>query len=155
MAAKPQASAARPEKAFKPILLAVLLLPAAALMPKTAIVLLAALTPSLAARLVDGSPGRYLTISVLGMNVVGALYFLHALWAQTDSFIAVTIVLSDPIGWLAVLAGAGCGWLLYVSMPAIVARTAEAQSALRMRRVRRDLTQLTEEWGPGVAGEKK
>jgi hypothetical protein len=37
-------------------------------------------------------------------------------------------------------------------MPMLAARIAAGQSALRMRRVARDLTQLTEEWGPSVAG---
>lgn len=155
MATKPDnAATAQQGKPFKPALLLILLLPVGVLMAPTAIVLLAALTPTYAARLVDGSPGRYLSWSVLGMNVVGALYFLHELWSLGDDFSAATMVLSDPIGWLCALAGAGCGWLLYLGMPAITAKMAEGQSALRMRRVRRDLAQLTEEWGPGVAGHK-
>jgi hypothetical protein len=60
-------------------------------------------------------------------------------------------VIADPIGWLAAMAGAGCGWVLYLVMPMVAARVAAGQSALRMRRVVRDLGQLTEEWGPGVA----
>lgn len=136
---------------FKPALLLVLLLPVAVMMAPTAIVLLAALMPTYAARLLDSSPGRFLTWTILGMNVVGALYFLHELWSLGEDFGVVAMVLGDPIGWLAVLAGAGCGWLLYLGMPAITARMAHTQSALRMRRCRRDLEKLVEEWGPGVA----
>lgn len=142
-------------KPFKPALLLVLLLPVAVLMAPTAIVLLAALMPTYAARLIDSSPSRFLTWTILGMNLVGAIYFLHELWSLGDDFGIVAIVLGDPIGWLAVFAGAGTGWLLYLVMPAIVARMAETQSTLRMRRVRRDIAKLTEEWGPGVAGDKE
>jgi len=151
-AATATAGAARP---FKPALLLVLLLPVAALMAPTAILLAAALTPTLVARIIDATPGRYLTMTVFGMNAVGALYFLHQLWSMGDDFASLTIVLADSIGWLAAFAGAGCGWLLYLAMPAIAAKVAEGQSALRMRRVTRDLAQLTEEWGPGVAGKEK
>lgn len=154
-AATAAAAGAAAPRPFKPALLLVLLLPAAALMAPTAILLAAALSPTLVARIVDATPGRYLTLTVFGMNAVGALYFLHQLWSMGDDFASLAIVLGDGIGWLAAFAGAGCGWLLYLAMPAIAAKVAEGQSALRQRRVTRDLAQLKEEWGPGVAERDK
>jgi hypothetical protein len=153
MAKETQAKAqtATAPKAFKPALLLVLLLPVAALMLPLAIVLCAALVPSLVARIVDAGPGRYLTFTVLSFNLVGALYFVHQLMIMGNDFETLPIVLQDSIGWLAAFSGAGCGWLLFLAMPPIIAKMAEAQSALRLRRVRRDQTQLTEEWGQVVA----
>jgi hypothetical protein len=154
-AAAANAAAGAAARPFKPALLLVLLLPVAALMAPTAILLTAALTPTMVARLLDPTPGRYLTLTVFGMNAVGALYFLHQLWSMGEDFAGLMIVLGDSIGWLAAMAGAGCGWLLYLAMPAIAAKVAEGQSALRQRRVTRDLAQLVEEWGPGVASKEK
>jgi hypothetical protein len=134
------------------VLLLILLLPVAAMMAPTAILLVAALMPTMAARLLDPTPGNYLTWTVFGMNVVGALYFLHELWSLGDDFSSMMMVIADPIGWLAAMAGAGCGWVLYLLMPMLAAKIAAGQSAMRMRRVQRDLQQLTEEWGAGVAG---
>ena len=152
---KPAATGAQSApKAFKPALLLVLLLPAAALMAPLAIVLVAALVPSVVARIVDSSPGRYLTFTVLSLNLVGALYFVHELLTLGNDLGSVSIVLQDSIGWLSAFAGAGCGWLLFMAMPALVAKTAEAQSALRMRRVQRDQTQLTDEWGQVIAAKE-
>lgn len=157
MATKPQQGTAQAAvdagaaKPFKPILLLVLLLPVGALMAPTAILLVAALTPTMVARLLDPTRGSYLTWTVLGMNVVGALYFLHELWSLGDDFSSLMIVIADPIGWLAAMTGAGCGWVLYLVMPMLAAKMAAGQSGMRMRRVTRDLAQLTEEWGPGVA----
>ncbi|HEX6119791.1 MAG TPA: hypothetical protein VFZ03_10120 [Dongiaceae bacterium] len=131
-------------------MLLLLLLPAAALMLPIAIVLAAALVPSLVARLVDSGPGRYLTLTVFSLNLVGALYFVHEVLAMGNDFDVLTVVLRDSIGWLAALSGAGCGWLLFLAMPPIIAKMAEAQSALRLRRVHRDQAQLAEEWGPVV-----
>jgi hypothetical protein len=88
---------------------------------------------------------------VLSLNLVGSLYFVHELLAMGNSLDVLPVVLQDSIGWLAAFAGAGCGWLLFLGMPGLVAKLAEAQSALRMRRVHRDQTQLTEEWGQVVA----
>lgn len=148
--AKDASAKADAPKAFKPALLLLLLLPAAALMLPMAIVLAAALVPSLVARLVDSSQGRYLTLTVFSLNLVGALYFVHELLAMGNDFDVLAIVLRDSIGWLAALSGAGCGWLLFLAMPPVIAKMAEAQSALRMRRVHRDQAQLVEEWGQVV-----
>jgi hypothetical protein len=146
-----KAKTAAAPKGFKPALLLVLLLPAAILMAPMAIVLVAALVPSVVARIVDAGPGRYLTFTVFSLNLVGALYFVHELFTLGNSLDVVAVVLQDSIGWLAAFSGAGCGWLLFLAMPPLVAKLAEAQSALRMRRVHRDQAQLTSEWGEVVA----
>jgi hypothetical protein len=137
-------------KAFKPALLLILMLPIAALMLPLAIVLCAALVPSLVARIVDAGPGRYLTFTVFSFNVVGALYFVHQILTMGNDLESLAIVLQDSIGWLAAFSGAGCGWLLFLAMPPIIAKMAEAQSSLRLRRVRRDQARLTDEWGQVV-----
>jgi hypothetical protein len=146
-----KAQAAVEPKGFKPVLLLILLLPAAALMAPLAIVLVAAMTPSIVARLVDSGPGRYLTFTVGSFNLVGALYFVHQVFTMGNSLDVAGRVLQDSIGWLAALSGAGCGWLLFLAMPPLIAKMAEAQSALRMRRVHRDQNQLISEWGEAVA----
>jgi membrane associated rhomboid family serine protease len=138
-------------KAFKPALLLVLLLPAAALMAPIAIVMVAALVPTVVARIVDSNPNRYLTFTVLGLNLVGSLYFVHQVVTKGNSLEVVAMVLQDSIGWLAALSGAGCGWLLFLAVPPLIAKMAEAQSGLRLRRVHRDQTHLINEWGEIVA----
>ena len=146
-----KAGSANASKPFKPALLLILLLPAAALMAPLAMVLAAALVPTMVARIVDTTPGRYLTYSVLSMNLVGALYFVHQVLTLGNSLDVVTLVLQDAIGWLSALVGAGCGWLLFLGMPTLVARMAATQSGLRMRRVHRDQSQLVKDWGEVVA----
>jgi len=150
MAEQASQETAKAPKAFKPALLLILLLPAAFLMAPLAIVLVAALIPSVVARIVDSGPGRYLTLTVFSLNLVGALYFVQELMSLGNDVASAMIVLQDSIGWLAALSGAGCGWLLFIAMPALFAKLAEAQSALRLRRVHRDQTQLTDEWGQVV-----
>jgi hypothetical protein len=113
--------------------------------------MVAALVPSVVARIVDTHPNRYLTFTVLGLNLVGSLYFVHQVLTMGNSLEVVARVLQDSIGWLAALSGAGCGWLLFLAVPPLVAKMAEAQSGLRLRRVHRDQTQLINEWGEVVA----
>jgi membrane associated rhomboid family serine protease len=146
-----RAQASPAPKAFKPALLLVLLLPVAALMAPIAIVMVAALVPSVVARIVDTHPNRYLTFTVLGLNLVGSLYFVHQVLTLGNDLEVVARVLQDSIGWLAALSGAGCGWLLYLAVPPLIGKAAEAQSAMRLRRVHKDQTQLINEWGEVVA----
>ena len=146
-----KAQASPPPKAFKPALLLVLLLLAAFLMAPIAIVMVAALVPTVVARIVDSNPNRYLTFTVLGLNLVGSLYFVHQVLTKGNSLEVVAMVLQDSIGWLAALSGAGCGWLLFLAVPPLIAKMAEAQSGLRLRRVHRDQAQLINEWGEVVA----
>jgi len=146
-----KAQASPPPKAFKPALLLVLLLLAASLMAPIAIVMVAALVPTVVARIVDSYPNRYLTFTVLGLNLVGSLYFVHQVLTKGNTLEVVAMVLQDSIGWLAALSGAGCGWLLFMAVPPLIAKMAEAQSGLRLRRVHRDQTQLINEWGEVVA----
>jgi hypothetical protein len=143
------APAARP---FKPALLLILLLPVAAVMAPLAIVVAAAMIPTMVARIVDTSPNRYLTYSVLSLNLVGSMYFVWQAFMFGNHLGTVTLVLQDPIGWLSALVGAGCGWVLFLGLPALAARMAATQSALRLRRVHRDKSQLVNDWGQTVAG---
>ena len=147
--AKAEASSA--PKAFKPVLLLLLLFPAAIFLAPIAIVIVAALVPSMVARIVDTHPNRYLTYTVFGLNLVGSLYFVHRVLTMGNDLEVVAMVLQDSIGWLAALSGAGCGWLLFLAVPPLIAKVAEAQSGLRLRRVHRDQTQLINEWGEVVA----
>ena len=151
--ARAKAANAAAAKPFKPALLLILLLPVAALMAPLAIVLAAALIPTMVARIVDTSPNRYLTYSVLSLNVVGSLYFVQQTFVLGNSLGTVTLVLQDPVGWLSALVGAGCGWVLFLGLPALSARMAATQSALRLRRVHRDQSTLIKDWGPTVAGD--
>ena len=139
--ARAKAANAAAAKPFKPALLLILLLPVAALIP------------TMVARIVDTSPNRYLTYSVLSLNVVGSLYFVQQTFVLGNSLGTVTLVLQDPVGWLSALVGAGCGWVLFLGLPALSARMAATQSALRLRRVHRDQSTLINDWGPSVAGD--
>lgn len=151
--ARAKARNAAAAKPFKPALLLILLLPVGALMAPLAIVLAAALIPTIVARIVDTSPNRYLTYSVLSLNGVGSLYFVHQTFVLGNNLGTVTLVLQDAFGWLSALVGAGCGWVLFLGLPSLAARMAATQSALRMRRVQRDKSQLVNDWGQTVAGD--
>jgi hypothetical protein len=134
----------------KLILAVVLLSPIAIVMAPSTLVLLAAMVPTIVARMVDTAPGHRLTHTVGATNLVGSLYFLHQLWLVGHSFENVMPILSDSFGWLYSLTGAGIGWVIFGFMPAFIRQIAAARSAVRLRQIRRWQEALIEEWGEEV-----
>jgi len=110
------------------------------------------MVPTLVARVVDPAPGRQLTITVGSLNFAGALWFMHGLWEAGQSFSAIVPTLSDMIGWLAALVGAGMGWAIYSMMPIVTRGIATTKSTLRLSRVRKSQEDLVEQWGDPVRG---
>lgn len=152
--AKPTTKQAAPTPAKKrgPWLLLCLAMPVALLLLPSTIVLLAAMVPTLVARVVDTAPGRQLTITVGSLNFAGALWFMHALWSAGQSFDAIVPTLTDMLGWLSALVGAGTGWALYSLMPIVSRSIAATKSNLRVSRLRKAQEDLAEQWGDPVRG---
>ncbi|WP_395020537.1 hypothetical protein [Dongia sp.] len=153
--AKPNAKAAAAPPAPKkrgPWLYICLAMPLALVLLPSTLVMLAAMVPTLVARIVDPAPGRQLTVTVGSLNFAGALWFMHDLWSAGQSFSAIMPTLSDMIGWLAALVGAGMGWALYSLMPIVTRSIATTKSNLRLSRLRKSQEALVEEWGDPVRG---
>jgi hypothetical protein len=153
--AKPNAKAAaappRPKKrGFW--LYACLAMPIALVLLPSTLVMIVAMVPTLVARIVDPAPGRQLTITVGSLNFAGALWFMHDLWSAGQSFSQIVPTLSDMIGWLAALVGAGMGWAIYSLMPILTRSIATTKSNLRLSRVRKSQEELVEQWGDPVRG---
>ena len=137
------------------VLLVILLVPVAVMLLPVTLVLIPAMLPTVVARIVDPGPGRHLSITVGCLNFAGSLWFLHDLWAADLRFSAIMPTLSDMMGWLAALLGAGCGWTLNWVMPVISRRIAETKSSLRLSRLRKRQAELVEQWGEPVRGTAK
>ncbi len=139
-------------KKRSPWLLLCLAAPVALLLLPSTLVLIPAMVPTLVARVVDPAPGRQLTITVGSLNFAGSLWFMHDLWEAGQSFSAIVPTLSDMIGWLAALVGAGMGWAIYSMMPIVSRGIATTKSNLRLSRVRKAQEELLEQWGDPVRG---
>jgi len=138
------------EFTLRPKLMLMLLVPLALVFFPTTAVVTTGMIPTLVALVIDGSPRRYLTITVGGLNLVGCSYFLHLLWEMPQGLSSVMVVLGSSYGWLYALLGAGCGWLLFLGMPPIIRSIAGAQAKIRLYRLNREMERMVEDWGPEV-----
>lgn len=141
-----------PAIGVKPVILVIPLLLVGLVFMPSAAVIVAGMGPTIAARMVDTSAGRRFTITVGSLNLVGTLYFLRAIWAAGHSLSDIVPVLSDVFGWFCVMVATGTGWIIFGMMPIVVAKVAEAQTAVRLHRIRQDQSRLVREWGEAVRG---
>lgn len=116
------------------------------------IILLVGMIPTVVAYIIDLTPGRYAARCVAGMNIAGVVPFLNRLWTSTNDLPAAIGIVTDVYAWLAFYAASGVGWLLFVSLPSIVASFKTFSAKRHANALRARLEDLKDEWGEEIAG---
>ncbi len=131
----------------------VFLLPAAAVLLPTTLILGVTMLPTLAAYVVDRTQGKALTITVGLLNFTGSLPAVLALWDVGHRIGGVSRVLGEPLFWMGAYMAAGVGWTIYLALPAMLKRYYTNTTDARMRKLEDRQAALREEWGQEVSGE--
>lgn len=116
----------------------------------TAIVLAVGMLPTLVSFIVDMTPGRYACRCVAGLNVAGVAPFIDKLWGGHNDLAGAMNIIGDTLAWLAFYGSAGFGWVLFMSLPGVVAtgRTLNARRIVHSLRAKQE--EISEEWGLSV-----
>lgn len=119
----------------------------------TALVLAVGMLPTLVSFIVDMTPGRYACRCVAGLNVAGVAPFIDKLWGGHNDLAGAMNIIGDTLAWLAFYGSAGFGWILFMSLPGVVAtgRTLNARRVVHNLRAKQE--ELAEEWGLSVKTE--
>jgi hypothetical protein len=131
--------------ARKPLLLATLALVLLFAALPTATVLALGMAPTLAAMVVDVTPGRYLMKCVAGMNFAGVVPFLHRLWSTGHDLHVALDIVTDIFVVFVMYASAGLGWLLFFGFPSAVATCRSLNAKRRIYFLREKQKNLLEE----------
>lgn len=113
------------------------------------------MTPTLAAMITDRRKEKYATLCVGCMNFTGVLPFMIELWTNDHSYDNAFRLIGEPFTWLVMFGAAAIGWAIYFVTPGIAGMFIGMRADQRIQRLRRRQRDLVEEWGPGVAGNKK
>tara|TARA_R110002072_G_scaffold44768_10_gene124939 strand:+ start:457 stop:996 length:540 start_codon:yes stop_codon:yes gene_type:complete len=116
------------------------------------IIILVGMIPTVVAYIIDLTPGRYAARCVAGLNIAGVVPFLNRLWTSTNDLPAAIGIVTDVYAWLAFYAASGVGWLLFVSLPGIVASFKTYSAKRSANALRGRLEELKEEWGDEISG---
>lgn len=136
-----------PKGAKKPLFIAIgaLVLLFAAL--PTATLLTIGMAPTLAAFVVDITPGRYLGKCVAGMNFAGIVPYLHKLWFTGHGLSSAIDIVTDVYALFLMYSAAGLGWLLFFGLPGAVAMFRALNAKRRIYVLREKQKELIGEWG--------
>src|SRR5690606_33042816 len=110
------------------------------------ILLCFALLPTLAAFIVDRTPQRYAAFCVGGMNLSGTFPSLLDLWTGDHSIDMALHILSDVFALAVIYGAAAFGWLVYMTVPPVVAAFLTIMAQRRVQQLRAAQAQLVEEW---------
>lgn len=130
------------------------LLPVGLLLLPTTLLFAVGMVPTLVALIVDRSREKLAALVVGSLNFSGVMPSAIVLWRDGHTVSAVLRILSDPIDWLTMFGAAGLGWLIYYSVPPLVAELTSLQHQREIDRYEQRQKALVEEWGKAVAGEE-
>lgn len=116
------------------------------------VILVVGMIPTIVAYIIDLTPGRYAARCVAGLNIAGVVPFLNRLWTSTNDMSAAINIVTDVYAWLAFYLASSVGWLLFVSLPGIVASFKTYSAKRSANALRAQLEDLKDEWGDEVSG---
>lgn len=107
--------------------------------------------PSVVAWVVDRSEQKYSTFCVGGMNFCGVFPSLLKLWSGGHTIERATEMLTNVYTLVIIFGSAGIGWLLFMSIPPVVAAFLNVVAQHRIALLRGTQRRIVEEWGESVA----
>lgn len=131
-----------------------LIVPAALVVLPTTMIFCIGLIPTMVALAVDRDPEKSAAITVGGLNFCGCMPFAIDLWKTGHNIAAAMAKLADPMTWLVMYGAAGAGWLLYFTIPPLVASAEVARSEKRIEALKKKRVGLIQEWGPDVSSDE-
>jgi len=129
--------------AFIFILLALVSLP-------SIILVAGGIIPTFVAWVCDRSDEKYSTFCVGGLNFSGIFPYMLTLWVENHSIEAAMEIFSDVFALVVMYGAAGIGWALFLSLPPVVAAFINVMAQTRLATLKKNQTQLVEDWGPEV-----
>ena len=115
------------------------------------IILTVGLLPTGVAFIIDRSEQKSGTFCVGGMNLSGVLPFIIKLWADNHTLIVAIEIVSDVFSLLIMYAAAGFGWMMFLTVPPVIASFLSVISQTRVKVLRASQKKILDEWGPEIA----
>lgn len=106
--------------------------------------------PAIVAAIIDRTEEKSATFCVGGLNFCGLFPYLLRLWLQDNSLSQATELLTDVFVLAVIYGGATMGWMLYLSLPPVIASFIQVMSQRRLQQLRKTQKDIIEEWGDEI-----
>ena len=124
--------------------------PVGLLLLPTTLLLAVGMVPTLVALIVDRSREKLVVLVVGSLNFTGIMPSAMTLWQNDHTLAAALRILGDPVNWLLMYGAAGLGWLIYFSVPPLVAELASLHYQREIERHKQRQAALVKEWGQEI-----
>ena len=108
--------------------------------------------PTAVALFVDRDPQKYASISVAAMNLAGVSPYLVEFIFGPASFGGAIELVSNVFVLVVIFGAAAVGWVLVLALPPVISIVLAVITDSRIQALRKEQSQLVEDWGEGVAG---
>jgi len=115
------------------------------------IIIFFGMLPSTVAFIIDRSKQRNTAFCVGGINFCGVFPYLMDLWSGSNTIDLSVKILTDVFSLIVMYGAAGFGWLVYLSLPPVIAAFLSVMAQHRLTTLRATQRQLIEEWGEDVS----
>lgn len=146
-----QAGAASQRKAKVSLFVLMAVLAWVILSLPTLIVFAVGLMPTFVALILDRSEEKYSTICVGAMNFAGVFPYILRLLLGAHSVGGAIEILTNPFALAVMYGAAGFGWMLFASVPPVVAAFLTVVSQRKVAALRASQRSIVEEWGDTIA----
>lgn len=116
----------------------------------TVLIVAFGMLPGMVAFIVDRTEERSATFCVGGLNLCGVFPYLLELWTEDHSLEMASSMLTDVFVLAVMYGGAGMGWMLYLSLPPVIASFIQVMAERRLQQLRKTQSDILEEWGEEV-----
>ena len=115
------------------------------------IILFFGMLPTIVAFIIDRSKQRNASFCVGGINFCGVFPYLMDLWTGANTMDMSVRVLTDVFSLVIMYGAAGFGWMIYLTLPPVIAAFLSVMAQHRVSTLRATQRQLIEEWGDDVS----
>ncbi len=106
--------------------------------------------PALVAGIIDRTDEKSATFCVGGFNFCGVFPYLLDLWFGDHSLNQSMGLLTDVYTLAVMYGAAGMGWMLYLSLPPVIASVIQVMSERRLEQLRKTQKTIIQEWGDEI-----
>lgn len=118
--------------------------------PATVLFLSFSMLPALVAGIIDRTEEKSATFCVGGLNFCGMFPYLLDLWFGDHTVGQAVALLTDVFVLAVIYGGAGMGWMLYLSLPPVIASFIQVMSERRLEQLRKIQKTIIQDWGDEI-----
>lgn len=116
----------------------------------TVMIIFFGLLPTIVSAIIDRTPKKNATFCVGGINFCGVFPYMMDLWLGDNTIEGAIRILTDVFSLIIMYGAAAFGWMIFQSLPPVVATFVTVIAQSRVSSLRSTQRQLIDEWGDDV-----